>query len=237
MPCLSFGGGFKKDRMESWEIMRARHSVRVYEPRRIPGEIVDRLREEIDACNRQGDLSMRLVTDEPRAFRSFLAHYGKFSGVENYIVAAGRAAPDLEERVGYYGERVVLAAQALGLNSCWVALTVSKRWAKRAAELSSGEKLVCVIALGYGKTQGVEHKSKRLWEVGGGEGFPAWYNRGVAAALLAPTALNQQKFRFSLVGDGVVRLERTKGFYSDVDLGIVRQHFEEGAGRENFRWE
>jgi len=57
----------------------------------------------------------------------------------------------------------------------------------------------------------------------------------VEAALLAPTAVNQQKFRFTL-SDRTVKAEATGGFSSRVDLGIVKYHFERGAGTEHFRW-
>lgn len=44
-------------------------------------------------------------------------------------------------------------------------------------------------------------------------------------------------YRFTLAGERAVRAERTGGFYIDIDLGIVKYHFEQGAGRENFDWE
>ena len=71
----------------------------------------------------------------------------------------GKKSDDLDEKLGYYGERLVLEAQALGLNTCWVGLTYSKQ----AEHLTIGkdEKLVCVIALGYGATQGVTHRIMR----------------------------------------------------------------------------
>lgn len=55
------------------------------------------------------------------------------------------------------------------------------------------------------------------------------------AALLAPTAVNQQKFTFSRQGDRVTP-RASLGFYSKIDLGIVKYHFELAAGRENFTW-
>lgn len=189
------------------------------------------------ACNEAGGLNMKLVFDEPKAFSAFMARYGKFSGVRNYVVVAGKKADDLNERAGYWGEKFVLAAQSLGLNTCWVALTFGKGAAKKFAGIGRGEKLVCAVALGYGKTQGVPHKSRPLDEVVGAKGAPEWFLRGAEAALLAPTAMNQQKFRFTLAGERAVRAERTGGFYSDIDLGIVKYHFEQGAGRENFDWE
>ena len=189
------------------------------------------------ACREAGGLNMKLVFDEPKAFSTFMARYGKFSGVRNYVVVAGKKADDLNGRAGYWGEKFVLAAQSLGLNTCWVALTFGKGAAKKFAGLGRGDKLVCAVALGYGKTQGVAHKSRPLDEVVGSKDAPAWFLRGAEAALLAPTAVNQQKFRFTLAGERAVRAERTGGFYSDIDLGIVKYHFEQGAGRENFDWE
>lgn len=218
------------------EAMEARHSVRAYTDRPIEPEILEKLNAELAACNEAGGLQMRLVAEEPKAFSSFLAKYGKFSGVRNYVAVAGKPADDLYERAGYFGERFVLFAQSLGLNSCWVALTFKKSAAKRYAKIQKGEKLVCAIALGCGATQGVPHKSKPAEEVASAENPPEWFARGVRAALLAPTAVNQQKFRFTLEGGGKVHAESLGGFYGDIDLGIVKYHFELGAGKENFQW-
>lgn len=220
--------------MELMEAICARHSVRSYTDQPIAPEALDALRAEIAACNREGGLHIQLVADEPNAFGGMMAHYGKFTGVRNYIALAGPKGPGLDEALGYYGERLVLLAQTLGLNTCWVALTYSKGRAR--VEVAPGEKLRLVIALGYGATQGVAHKSKPMRAVcSAGETAPAWFQRGMEAALLAPTAMNQQKFRITRSGEAV-RAESTGGFYSKVDLGIVKYHFEVGAGAENFKW-
>ena len=63
----------------------------------------------------------------------------------------------------------------------------------------------------------------------------------MAAALLAPTAINQQKFRFEYLppeGDGKPRVRATtrRGTHTRVDLGIAKCHFELAAGKENFDW-
>lgn len=93
-----------------------------------------------------------------------------------------------------------------------------------------------VIAVGYGKNQGVAHRSKPAEEVMRcAEPVPAWFRSGVDAALLAPTAMNQQKFTFALE-NGKVRAKAGTGFYAKVDLGIARYHFELGAGKENVTW-
>lgn len=216
------------------EAMKERHSVRQYKAQPIDREAVSAMQEEIDSCNCEGSLHIQLVTDEPKAFDSFMAHYGKFSGVKNYIALIGKKDPELDEKCGYYGERLVLKAQQLGLNTCWVAMTYSK--VKTAFSIERGEKLCCVIALGYGKTQGTSHKTRTVSEVSKADGqIPDWFRRGVEAALLAPTAINQQKFTFILDGNKVTA-KAGKGFYTKLDLGIVKYHFEIGAGKDAFKW-
>lgn len=216
------------------EAIRERHSVRSYEERKMDEDTVQVIREEIERCNREGELHIQLVTDEPKAFDCFMARYGKFSGVTNYIALIGKKSKDLEEKIGYYGERIALFVQTLGLNTCWVAMTYKK--IKTAFSVNPGEKLCVVLALGYGKTQGVQHKNKAIEAVcKSEENAPAWFEEGVRYALLAPTAMNQQKFFFTLK-DGKVSVRKGSGFYTKVDLGIVKYHFEIGAGKENFEW-
>lgn len=220
--------------MTIMEAIRQRHSVRQYTDKPLGEDVIRPLEEEIAAYNKESGLHIQLVKNEPKAFDSFMAHYGKFSGVTNYIAMIGKKGPDLEEACGYYGERLVLKAQQLGLNTCWVAMTYSK--IRSAFSVGEGEKLCIVISLGYGKTQGVPHKSKAIEKVAKTDGpAPDWFTSGVEAALLAPTAMNQQKFRFTLTDDKV-SVRAGVGFYTKIDLGIVRYHFEAGAGKEHFTW-
>jgi nitroreductase len=213
------------------EAILARHAVRSYTDQKIPEDVVSRLKAEIDACNEQSGLHIQLVTDEPHAFDGMMAHYGKFSGVQNYIALIGPKSSRLEEQAGYYGERAALLAQTLGLNTCWVAMSFSKGAAKKRCTIAAGEKLVCVLALGYGATQGVPHRSKPMEALCRVDGaMPDWFRAGMEAAMLAPTAVNQQKFLITLSGDRA-EAKSLGGFYSMVDLGIVRYHFEIGSGR------
>lgn len=221
--------------MDLLEAMEQRHSVRSYSDRKIEGEVKENLKQKIRECNQESGLHMQLVCNEPRAFDGFMAHYGKFSGVMNYIAMVGPKGKDLEEKVGYYGEKLVLYAQQLGLNTCWVALTYHK--VKGAFEVKPGEKLSLVIAIGYGDTNGTAHHSKAEGEVSKVNGSaPEWFKKGIEASLLAPTAMNQQKYKFILNGNRVSAV-CGNGFYTKIDLGIVKYHFEIGAGKENFTWE
>lgn len=223
-----------QENVDMMKIMRDRHSVRSYEDRAIDGGVKEELLTFIRQCNQESGLHMQLVTDEPRALDSFMAHYGKFTGVKNYIALVGKKGAELEERCGYYGERVVLKAQQLGLNTCWVALTYSK--VKYAFRIGEGEKLCCVIAIGYGATQGVSHKVKTIDALCTTEGtMPQWFRGGMEAAQLAPTAMNQQKFMITLKGNQV-SAKAGRGFYTKLDLGIVKCHFEIGAGESGWEW-
>lgn len=216
------------------EAMHTRHSVRQYENRPLEEGVIAALNQEIAACNQESGLHIQLITNEPQAFRSRMARYGKFSGVTNYLALIGSKSPALDELCGYYGERLVLLAQQLGLNSCWAALTYQK--IPQAMEIGPGEKLTAVIALGYGVTSGKAHRSKKPEQVSTVSGpAPQWFQKGVEAALLAPTAMNQQKFRFVLDGSRV-EAKAGMGFYSNIDLGIVKYHFEQGAGKDRFTW-
>ena len=220
--------------MNTTELIKRRHSVRQYRNEPIAEETLRLLKEEIDLCNKESGLNFQLVTNEPKAFSGRMAKYGKFENVSNYIALVGKKSKDLDELCGYYGERIVLRAQELGLNTCWVALTYTK--VPEAYEVREGEKLTVVISVGYGRHRGLPRKSKSLSEVSNAEEVNVeWFTRGVEAALLAPTAMNQQKFYFTLTNDGVLA-KAGIGFYTKMDLGIAKYHFELGAGRENFTW-
>ena len=222
------------------ETVYARHSVRKYVDKELSADIIAALQDKIAECNKVGNLNIQLVQNETRAFTGMLS-YGQFSGVKNYLVMVGKKSKDLDERVGYYGEQLVLFVQTLGLNTCWVGLSYRK--VPEAYNVGKDEKLVCMIALGYGETQGIGHKIKSIEEVSNASDItPSWFKKGVEAALLAPTAVNQQKFSFEHVGvkNNCHQIRAKKGFsmigYTKIDLGIAKYHFEIGAGKVNFEW-
>ncbi|MGM9852932.1 MAG: nitroreductase family protein [Muribaculaceae bacterium] len=224
------------------EAIPLRHSVRRYLDRPLLAEVVKQLRDEIDKVNKESGLHIQFVTDEPKAFTGILS-YGKFSGVKNYFVIAGPKSDTLDRTAGYYGEHLVLFAQTLGLNTCWVGLTYRK--IAGTYELVPGDKIVCYIALGYGETQGNPHKTKTVEQLGNvGPDTPAWFRDGVEAARLAPTAINQQKFHFNYVAPAapgekakvIATPGRSLAGYTRTDLGIACCNFELAAGKENFEW-
>ncbi len=202
-----------------FDLMKQRHSVRQYKDVPIELDVKEKLSLFVDSVNQESGISFQIFFDEPACFDSILAHYGKFSCVKNYIVIVGRKED--QEKAGYFGEKIVLECQRLGLNTCWVALTHGKTKAK----ISAGQKVLCLIALGYGENQGLAHKSKRIEQLAKWDTKQEWFINGMEAVCLAPTAINQQKFFFELK-NGAVYAHSLPAFYSKIDLGIAKYHFE-----------
>lgn len=211
--------------------MEQRHSVRQYKDIAIESEKRDILNNFANELSDKSGLNIKIVYDEPNGFDSKLAHYGKFKNVNNYIALFGKKGMD--ESAGYYGEELVLKAQEIGLNTCWVYLTFNKKVVKALA--GENEKLYCVIALGYGATQGVPHKNKPVGKIADVKGEPPeGFSEGVQAALSAPTATNQQKFLIRYADGKTEIVKHGIGFCTDIDLGIVKYHFEKVSGIKVF---
>lgn len=218
--------------MSDYELMLSRHSVRSYLDKPIEEEKVTLLREKVNEVNSKSGLYIALFTNEPKCFKVSQPGYGIFKNCKKYFAMVGPS--DADEKIGYYGEELVLFAQKLGLNTCWAAMSYKKGGVDLKPQ--KGEKLHIVIALGYGETQGHERKTKSAAEVSNADdSSPEWFIDGVKAALTAPTAVNQQ--RFFLTRDGnTVKAKAGFFVYTKLDLGIVKYHFELGAGKENFEW-
>ena len=214
------------------EAITSRHSVRSFTEQKIDGSTAAELQKMIDDCNRLSGFNIQLVLDEPNAFSTRMARYGCFQNCRNYIAMIGPKGHD--EDCGYYGEKIVIKAQQLGLNSCWVAMSYGK--SKVPCKIPSGQKLYVVIALGYGTNQGVQHKSKSMDELCKVNGdMPQWFFNAMTLAMLAPTAVNRQKFLFTLDND-TVHAKALQSLYSKLDLGFAKYHFEIGAGDAEFKW-
>ena len=99
--------------MDLLQAVKERHSVRQYLDKPIEADKANELKAFIDECNREGNLHFQLILNEPKAFGSFMAHYGKFSGVKNYVALVAEKGKTTEEKVGYFGAKIVLLAQII----------------------------------------------------------------------------------------------------------------------------
>ena len=172
------------------ETIRERHSVREYDGKPLSRAEFDALIAVVGECARESGLDIQLVGDNPEVF-NVIARFGLIRGCRTHVAfvvddakARGVAA---DEAIGYWGQKIVLAAQDMGLNTCWCALCSRK---KSRAVVASGKKIRLIIAVGHGKTQGFSRKTKSVEALSSVECVkaPAWFAAAMEAAQLAPTA-------------------------------------------------
>ena len=219
-------------------MIEKRHTVRKYLDKLLDVELVSLLNARIEQNNRLYDLTFKLVTNESDGISSLakiMSNNTVLNYSENYIILAGKDSSDLDEKIGYCGADLVLYAQSLGLNTWWCGGMFNGKNALKHLD-DKNVRVNGVIAIGYGKTQGVPHKSKTADQVSHYKGkVPEWFNSGIKALLLAPSALNRQPYIVNGVGNKV-SFKVKSGPLSQVDLGIGKYFFELGAGKSNFEW-
>lgn len=217
------------------EAIKERHMVRRYTDKAIPTDIVELINARIAENNKKYNLDLALVVGNSDGIGS-MAKLLLSKTVNNYIVLAGTDTHNLDEKLGYCGADLILYAQTLGLNTWWVGGMYNGKGALKNLG-NKDVRINGVIAIGYGRTQGVAHKSKTAAEISEYNGnAPQWFVDGVNALLYAPTALNKQPF--VVKGNGnKVSISAGNGHFSGIDLGIGKYHFEVGAGKENFEWD
>ena len=219
--------------MDLKEAMQKRHMVRKYIDKSLPDDLINRINERISMNNEKHKLSMKLMINNNKGVNSIMKLI-MAKGVNNFIILAGDNSENLDERLGYSGADIMLYAQTLGLNTWWVGGTFNRS----VSQYVENKKVTGIIAIGYGESQGKPHKSKMVEDVSkyNGTVIPSWFISGVDGALLAPTALNKQDFM--IIGDGnKVKIECDNGIFTGSNVGLIKYHFELGAGKDNFEWE
>lgn len=224
------------------ETIRERHSVREYDGGPLARAEFDALIAVVGKCARESGLDIQLVGDNPEVFNA-IARFGLIRECRTHVAfvvddakARGAAA---DEAIGYWGQKIVLAAQDMGLNTCWCALCSRK---KSRAVVAPGKKIRLIIAVGHGKTQGFSRKTKSVEALSSVEcaKVPAWFAAAMEAAQLAPTAMNNQNFKITLLSDGkTVCIDAPQSGLNVIDEGIVRCNFEIAANEAgaDWRWE
>ena len=219
--------------MDLKEAMQKRHMVRKYIDKSLPDDLINRINERISMNNEKHKLSMKLMINNNKGVNSIMKLI-MAKGVNNFIILTGDNSENLDGRLGYSGADIMLYAQTLGLNTWWVGGTFNRS----VSQYVENKKVTGIIAIGYGESQGKPHKSKMVEDVSKYNGtiIPSWFISGVDGALLAPTALNKQDFM--IIGDGnKVKIECDNGIFTGSNVGLIKYHFELGAGKENFEWE
>lgn len=231
--------------MELNKAIEMRCSRRTHIDKPIDNEKVRILEKLMEEVNKEGKLHLQLVVNDGKAFQSIRKSYGLFTGVQNYIALVGKEDEFFREKIGYYGERVVLEATKLGLGTCWVAGSFDKKSCNCIVD--EGEILIAVIAIG---NIPAEHtlKEKIIVKIARGkskavnemyeydEVVPDWFKAGMEAVQKAPSAMNKQPVKFYYKNSTVTASVEGGKDYQGIDLGIAKLHFEIGAKGGKWKW-
>ncbi|MDY0289695.1 MAG: nitroreductase family protein [Sphaerochaeta sp.] len=219
--------------------IEARSSRRAYTTEPIATEKAAYLQDRITTINSESGLSIAWLEDGSKAFTA-MKSYGMFKNVGSVMVMKGpETTPDLFERIGYYGQLLVLEATALGLGTCWVAGTYDKN--SDLFSLEKGEKLVAVISVGNVPqeqtlkerviSRTVRRKTLPLQAFYTAEGeAPQWFVEGIKAVQKAPSAVNSQRVRFQYAKEGVTATVPGNWATDPIDMGIAKLHFSLAVG-------
>lgn len=220
------------------EAIKNRISKRSYTGEPLNPQHMEQVQNIIRQLNEQSGLNIELLKDGSQAFGSMKKSYGFFKNVCSVILLKGsNDLNDLFEKVGYYGESLMLDLVDLGLGTCWVGGTYDAD----AYEIPSGEKLVCVMPVGYisdkatlvGKVMVRSHTMRKPVEdriKSDVSPLPDWIRNGMEAVVLAPSAINRQKPHFEYE-NGFLSASVPNTYEMDlVDLGIAKFHFVSESG-------
>ena len=224
------------ERTDIYDAVWKRRSIRKYLDKGIEKDKIDALRRSISSLNEISGLTMEFIEDGD-SFRSIKAI--RFKNVRSVISVKGKTNdPDLFEKCGYYGEQIVLEATAMGLGTCWVAVSFNGK--SGTLKIKDDETIVCGIPIGYGDGEmtisaGIpdvppHRKTKSISEfLNGNTNVPEWVESAVKSVQFAPTALNNQRTRFSYADEKLIA-ETPPGKLNMIDYGITKFHFELAAG-------
>ena len=192
-----------------------------------------------------------LITKSPdEVLRGIVASYGKIRGAQALIAFIGDTDEHyVNEKIGYTGEGIILEATAMGLGTCWVGGSMFFRRGLAESLVGAGktERVFAVTPAGYAvngvslgeRVQmafGMFHRRKPLAEMVSGldeRQWPDWIKSALAAARLAPSAVNRQPWRFYVEPNSItVSADSTLlewGISKRLDCGIAMLHIEVAA--------
>lgn len=247
-------GGLLQPYASLIDAVGGRRSRRSFDKTPVPSADLDELAEMASGFRPWPGVRVVVLASAPQSvFAGIIGAYGGVSGSPSALVfIGGRDAPP--EMVGYTGEAVVLAATARGLDTCWVAGVFSRSAAVRLAGLLPDERAFAVSPLGHAQVResakeralfgAARAKHRRTFdEIAPGSGsWPAWAAGAVAAARVAPSAMNRQPWRFRLEDGALVVAHAGADILHTskrLDCGIAMLHAELGAMAEGTtgRWE
>lgn len=180
--------------------------------------------------------------------------YGVVKGARRFLAGAVRHRPKAMEDFGYCMEKIILAATALGLGTCWLGGTFNRSVFAEKMGLAADELLPAVSPLGYASEK--KSLTDRFFRFSAGSdrrrsrqelffdgridnplqpGAAGPYETPLACVRRGPSASNMQPWRIVMDrGAFHFYLKRTPGYRAvlgdiklqNIDMGIAMSHFE-----------
>lgn len=233
---------------EWYDAIESRTSRRTYKNEALDHLEVNKITQLIHTLNEESGLHIQFIEEGYEVFDGFKASYGMIKDARSFIALVGKVSQeDLKNRLGYYGEMIVLECTHLGLGTCWIGGTYDKEKCKKNIQLNADEELIGIIAVGYvsenktfkEKVISRLAKNSKLFNqmlVTKDEQIPSWVTKGIEAALKAPSALNKRPVAYAFK-ENEIKVFTTKANqgYEQIDLGISMLHFELGAQSKGYQ--
>ena len=178
-----------------------RISRRNFSKENLSKENINKIKDLVKENNEISNLNIKFIENGNIAFNSLKKSYGIFSNVKSLLLMKGNKDDiNLKEKIGYYGEDLILKITNLGLGTCWVGGTYDNS----NLIIPDNEELVCVILIGniqkslkdnIVRTLISSKNRKDIKEriITDTETMPKWIINGLEAIKLAPSAMNSQK--------------------------------------------
>jgi len=223
-----------------------RRSRRKYLPAPIAAQAKEALQALTAEYSEKSGARIELVFDNPAAFDGLRKTYGMLTGVHSYAgLIVNPGDKQAVERLGYYGELLMLHAVSMDLGACWVGGSFDRKLCPFT--LGEGEEIICTITLGPVKEKnslresliyGVTHRKTKTAEqmMSADTPVPDWFMAGMEAVRKAPSAVNRQPVMFHYKNGVVSASVENPGTATLLDFGIAKLHFELGAGGGTWAW-
>ena len=214
------------------EAIDIRSSIRDFDAAPVSKKQIREIGKLIDEYNGEANLNILWLDDAGSAFDSFFKSYGMFKGIRSVIVLKSpTSTPDFAEKLGYYGEMLVLNTVALGLGTCWVGGTFDKK--DPAFGIKEDEQIAAVIPVGHPTDEAKQkppRKKKKVKKLYMSDSeSPGWFLAGMDAVSKAPSAVNLQPVKFYYISGVTWAKTKSKSVMASLDRGIAKAHFDIAA--------
>ncbi|MFW5982229.1 MAG: nitroreductase family protein [Halanaerobiaceae bacterium] len=233
-----------------YEAIQIRKSRRNYLDKPLDNKVKNSLISFLDHINKSVEgVRVEFVKEGgSKVIKNIIGSYGLINGVNSYLAFIGDTRDyRVYEKLGYMGEACILEATSLGLDTCWLAGFFKKEIVEKQLKLKDKENIFAITPVGY-SNENYSLPEKILKKMVGSnnrktvdelcyDGFdrdwPEWIKNAIKAVRIAPSAANQQPWRFKITEDMnsiIISIDKEKKIESRrLDCGIAMLHIEIAA--------